>query len=148
MWTTRAPGARNYRGSGTLDVATDYTRLVLANVGNAAALDVSIQVVGEPRDRGRLRVDQLEGKRAGIIGVAMDWQCPLGFGKDHYFEPLVVADPHAALDQSVVVHVSYANAYGRQFTTRATFDLGNERDGIAWLQRDSSVELRNDATGA
>ena len=143
----RAGRASNYRGSGTLDVAADYTSLVLANVGNAAALDVSIQVVGEPRDRGRLRVDQLEGKRAGIIGVAADWQCPLGFGKDHYFEPRVTADPHAALDQSVVVHVSYANAYGRQFTTRVTFDLGNEGDGSAWLQRDSSVELRNDATG-
>jgi len=141
----RAARASNYMGAGTLDVAADYTALVLANAGNAPALDVALHIDGEPRDRGRLRAYRADGERVGIIGVGADWRRPLQFGKDYYLDPILSVDPHAPLDQAVVVRATYANAYGRRFLTCATFDLGGDARGIAWVQRDSSVELLGSA---
>lgn len=69
----RAARASNDMGAGTLDVAADYTALVLANAGNAPALDVALHIDGEPRDRGRLRAYRADGERVGIIGVGADW---------------------------------------------------------------------------
>jgi len=116
-------------------------------VGNAPALDVVARVGADPPDRGRLRVRPLE-QRVGIVGLATEWRYPLTFTQDLIPQLLAAADPHAPLDPLVVVHASYANAYGRRFTTRVTFDLVLGPDGLTWEQRESVVELLPDENGS
>lgn len=136
----RAEQASNHMGAGTLDVAATYTTLMLTNIGNAPALDVTIRVVADPSDEGRLRLQPLECP-VSIIGCADEWHRPLAFKQD--LAPMVRAltDPQAPLDAAVTVEASYANAYKRRFVTRAAFELGSDARGIAWVQRESAVML-------
>lgn len=161
----RAKKADDYIGPNALAVVGGYTDLVLANVGSAPALDVTAHVIGDPHDRGRLRVSRLD-LRVGILGLGLaeDRRHRLSGGYeddaarrdvvDLTFLPTTTTkrlNYPAATDPlypAVVVTASYANAYGRRFVTCTTFDLGREiEEKLAWIERASSTELLTNAAG-